>query len=72
MSNNLPINPYKSPAAGWGSIRAAVRRILKEQDVPRSVKSLLRVNQHGGFDCPGCAWPEPEKRSALEFCENGV
>src|SRR4029453_529489 len=26
-----------------------------------------------GFDCPGCAWPEPaEHRSELEFCENGA
>lgn len=25
------------------------------------------------MDCPGCAWPDPEKRSKLgEFCENGV
>src|SRR5262249_21578556 len=35
--------------------------------------TLLAVNQKGGFDCPSCAWPEPEgDRSRLEFCENGA
>ncbi len=72
MSDEATGKPYKHAAGGWGSIAASVRHILKEKDVPRSVRSLLRVNQHGGFDCPGCAWPEPEGRSSLEFCENGV
>ncbi len=31
------------------------------------------MNQVEGFDYPGCAWPDPEKRSLLgEYCENGV
>jgi len=34
---------------------------------------LLQVNQKDGFDCPGCAWPEPDgKRSSFDFCENGA
>src|SRR5690606_21975917 len=36
---------------------------------------LARVNQTDGFDCPGCAWPDPEPeqgRSVAEFCENGA
>jgi anaerobic selenocysteine-containing dehydrogenase len=40
--------------------------------VPRTAKTLLKVNQVDGFDCPGCAWPEPGKRSHFEFCENGA
>jgi len=37
------------------------------------VKSLLALNQKESFDCPGCAWPDPDgKRSAMEFCENGA
>ena len=36
-------------------------------------KLLLRNNQPDGFDCPGCAWPDPPKHtSAFEFCENGA
>jgi molybdopterin-dependent oxidoreductase alpha subunit len=30
------------------------------------------MNQPRGFDCPGCAWPDPEPRGAIEFCENGA
>ena len=32
------------------------------------------MNQPAGFDCPGCAWPEPAAaiRHRLEFCENGA
>jgi molybdopterin-dependent oxidoreductase alpha subunit len=30
------------------------------------------MNQTGGFDCSGCAWPEPDPRHTAEFCEQGV
>jgi molybdopterin-dependent oxidoreductase alpha subunit len=35
-------------------------------------RALLRVNQPTGFDCPGCAWPDPKHTSSFEFCENGA
>jgi formate dehydrogenase major subunit len=38
----------------------------------RAVRTLTRVNQKDGFDCPGCAWPEADHRHIAEFCENGV
>jgi molybdopterin-dependent oxidoreductase alpha subunit len=39
----------------------------------RSLQTLARLNQKGGFDCPGCAWPEPDgERAHTEFCENGA
>ena len=39
----------------------------------RGVRTLLKINQPGGVDCPGCAWPEPDReRSHFEFCENGA
>jgi molybdopterin-dependent oxidoreductase alpha subunit len=42
--------------------------------VRRTTRTLLKLNQPVGFDCPGCAWPEPhpEVRGHLEFCENGI
>ena len=40
--------------------------------VARSIQTLLAVNQKDGFDCPGCAWPEEDKRHIAEFCENGA
>jgi len=47
---------------------------LSQMGVRRSALTLLKVNQASGFDCPGCAWPEPgaAHRSHAEFCENGA
>jgi anaerobic selenocysteine-containing dehydrogenase len=39
---------------------------------PRDAGALRRVNQPQGFDCPGCAWPDPRHASSFEFCENGA
>ncbi|KYF97157.1 hypothetical protein BE18_30910, partial [Sorangium cellulosum] len=50
-----------------------LQHAVSEMGVARAVRTLLHVNQGEGFDCPGCAWPEPEEhRSAAEFCENGA
>jgi molybdopterin-dependent oxidoreductase alpha subunit len=46
---------------------------IKEMGVARSFQTLLRVNQKDGFDCPSCAWPDPDDaRKTAEFCENGA
>ncbi len=39
----------------------------------RGAKLMTRLNQKNGFDCPSCAWPDPDDhRSPFEFCENGA
>jgi anaerobic selenocysteine-containing dehydrogenase len=64
--------PYSPPAGGWGALRA-VARALREQSVElKGSKALLSMNQPEGFDCPGCAWPDPRHTSSFEFCENGA
>ncbi len=47
---------------------------LAQMGPVRTARTLLKINQVGGFDCPGCAWPEPgaAHRQHLEFCENGA
>ncbi|MET0892766.1 MAG: FdhF/YdeP family oxidoreductase [Pseudoxanthomonas sp.] len=66
------VDDYQGPAGGWGSL-AAVARVLKGQmAVGRETAALRRVNQPAGFDCPGCAWPDPRHTSSFEFCENGA
>ncbi len=46
---------------------------FSEMGVTRTFKTLLKVNQKDGFDCPSCAWPDPDgKRKMAEFCENGA
>ncbi len=62
----------KKTAAGWGALIHSGKAILQEKGGPDTARALLRVNQPDGFDCPGCAWPEPTQTSKTEFCENGV
>ncbi|MCA6091751.1 FdhF/YdeP family oxidoreductase [Streptomyces sp. SCA3-4] len=59
-------------AAGLPAIAHTLRIANDQMGVRRTALTLLRVNQKNGFDCPGCAWPEPEKRHTAEFCENGA
>ena len=59
-------------AGGLPAIASTTKHMLSQMGVARASKTLLAVNQEGGFDCPGCAWPDPEHRSAFEFCENGA
>jgi molybdopterin-dependent oxidoreductase alpha subunit len=60
-------------AAGIPAAINALKFSVREMGVRRSLKTLLSVNQKDGFDCPGCAWPEPDgERAHAEFCENGA
>jgi len=64
--------PYDAPAGGWGALHATARA-LREQSVElKGSRALLSMNQPDGFDCPGCAWPDPRHTSSFEFCENGA
>ena len=62
----------KHAAAGLPAIGHTLRIAQQQMGVRRTALTLLRVNQKDGFDCPGCAWPEPEHRHTAEFCENGA
>src|SRR5262245_53435492 len=60
-------------AGGIHAMVAIVKSISGETGLIRGVRTLLKINQTGGVDCPGCAWPEPDHdRSHFEFCENGA
>jgi molybdopterin-dependent oxidoreductase alpha subunit len=64
--------PYDPPAGGWGALRATVRALREQSILLKGSETLLSVNQPEGFDCPGCAWPDPRHTSSFEFCENGA
>jgi molybdopterin-dependent oxidoreductase alpha subunit len=61
-------------AGGMGAMLATTRHLRRDSGLLRGGKALLAMNQPNGFDCPGCAWPEPaaEHRARFEFCENGA
>ena len=62
----------KRAAAGLPAIGHTLRMAHQQMGVKRTALTLLSVNQKDGFDCPGCAWPDPEHRHTAEFCENGA
>jgi molybdopterin-dependent oxidoreductase alpha subunit len=69
-----PAPPARGPGAAGGlaSATVALRRAADEMGLRRGLAALSRLNQQRGFDCPGCAWPDPARRGTLEFCENGA
>src|SRR5690606_6970332 len=71
---DLRVGSPQSVAAGLPGVVHGLGAAVSQMGVARSARTLLRVNQAGGFDCPGCAWPEPPPgaRSHAEFCENGA
>ncbi|MEU5832224.1 FdhF/YdeP family oxidoreductase [Streptomyces diacarni] len=72
--DELKVSEPKHAAAGLKAVMVSMERGFAEAGPSRTLRSMLRVNQHDGFDCPGCAWPESitGKRKPAEFCENGA
>jgi len=71
-NNVLKIKNTKSIAAGIPAATSSLIHGIKKMGVTKTIKTLKTVNQKDGFDCPGCAWPDPEHSTAFEFCENGA
>src|SRR5216683_4882346 len=69
----LDRRPPPSVAGGIPAIVASARHVFREAGLLRGTRLLRALNQFDGYDCPGCAWPEPDReRSVAEFCENGA
>ncbi|WP_330295835.1 FdhF/YdeP family oxidoreductase [Streptomyces sp. NBC_00503] len=66
------VTPPKHAAAGLPAIGHTLKIAQQQMGLARTARTLLKVNQKNGFDCPGCAWPEGDKRHTAEFCENGA
>ena len=66
------IEAYTSAAGGWGALKAVAKTLAHQQVMAQGTMTLLKANQPDGFDCPGCAWPDPKHTSSFEFCENGA
>jgi molybdopterin-dependent oxidoreductase alpha subunit len=64
--------PYQGPAAGWGALRSVTRHWLDSKQPLKNLRALLKTNQNGGFDCPGCAWGDAAEEGLVKFCENGA
>src|SRR4030095_11191252 len=70
---DVVVTHEKSYAAGIPAVAVSLRRGLEQMGALRTARTLLKLNQRNGFDCPGCAWPEtPGHRKHADFCENGA
>ncbi len=70
---NMKISKPRKEAGGLESVKVATEHIIREVGLVEGTKTLLRLNQFDGYDCPGCAWPDPDHhRGMAEFCENGA
>ena len=66
------VEAVQHSAAGLPAVAHTLRVAQQQMGIRRTAQTLLKVNQKDGFDCPGCAWPEGDKRHTAEFCENGA
>ncbi|MNZ19507.1 Formate dehydrogenase H [compost metagenome] len=64
--------PYTGAAAGWGALKSVTRFWLDSKQPFKNLRALLKTNQNGGFDCPGCAWGDSPEDGRIKFCENGA
>jgi len=70
----IVIKEIPETAVGMTAVSSSVKHLTKYMSPRQAMKTMFKVNQKGGFDCPGCAWPDPDDdRSKLgEYCENGI
>jgi len=70
----IKLTEIPSSAAGIKAIQSTFKHITKEVGLVKGIGLLSKINQKDGFDCPGCAWPDPDAKRAFlaEYCENGA
>ncbi|OYQ73741.1 FdhF/YdeP family oxidoreductase [Wohlfahrtiimonas sp. G9077] len=66
------IENYTGAAGGWGALKAVVKALEGQMDIREDAKAMFEMNKPQGFDCPGCAWPDPKKSPIFNICENGA
>ena len=70
----IKLEEIPTSAVGFKAIKSAISHITNEVGLVKGIGLLAKLNQKDGFDCPGCAWPDPDEKRAFlaEYCENGA
>jgi molybdopterin-dependent oxidoreductase alpha subunit len=72
-SGEFSRHDYDHPAAGWGAARSVAEVLESSGTEVEGTRAMLVMNhEDGGFDCPGCAWPDDPSGLRLDICENGI
>lgn len=74
LSGELKIGEPKTEAAGFTAVVKSFEHVFRQTDLGRGWKALVKLNQKDGYDCPSCAWPDPDghRSSIAEYCESGA
>lgn len=75
--DDIEVGEVGHAAAGVKGVTVSLKRGWEQMGLIRTARTLPLLNQRSGFDCPGCAWPDPREadgdhRKMAEFCENGA
>ena len=70
----IQLTKVPKTSVGVKAIVSALTHIKNEVGIVKGIHLLKNINQKDGFDCPGCAWPDPDEKRAFlaEYCENGA
>src|SRR6202048_3008791 len=64
---------YHHPAAGWGAAISVSKVLISQGELIDGTRAVFKMNhENGGYDCPGCAWPDDRKGLRMDICENGI
>ena len=74
LFTGLKLGKIKQAAAGIPAVWSSFKMVISEAGLLRGNKALFHLNKKGGYDCPSCAWPDPddERSGIAEYCENGA
>lgn len=64
--------PDATKASGVGAVKSVANAVRKQMDIRQDVIAMFDMNKPEGFDCPGCAWPDPKHSASFDICENGA
>ena len=64
---------YHHPAAAWGAAISVTKVLIRERELIDGTRVVFKMNhENGGYDCPGCAWPDDRHGLTMDICENGI
>jgi molybdopterin-dependent oxidoreductase alpha subunit len=70
---NVTTKPLPKAATGLPAVIHSLQTAIDSEGLVDATRTMLAINQRGGFDCSSCAWADPEgNRKIFEFCENGA